>query len=157
MARYYGEISKDDFFNKIKEVMDNEEYPYEMTPKIWQDLSKINFDCENYTDYKYTEGFAEYPVGYRELKEGFHVFFVNAGGDWEYPICFIIYWGYDNKLRGYIPKNGNIWNKKEKRAYDNDEMTREIESQLNEGKFKSYYKKNCVIILKSNLPHHTRK
>lgn len=34
-----------------------------------------------------------------------------AGGDWQEPVFFIIYW--DGKdFRGYIPKDGNLWNYK---------------------------------------------
>lgn len=117
MARFYGEITKDDFLNKIKAVMDNEDYPYKMTKEISKDLLKVDFDFENYTDFKDTSGFCDYPAGYKELADGFHGFFVNAGGDWEFPICFIIYWGYNKKLRAYIPKDGNAWHKKEKCAY----------------------------------------
>lgn len=120
MARYYGEISKDDFLSKIKEVMDNEDYPYEMPKEIRKDF-KIDFDFENYTDFNDTNGFSDYPVGYKELADGFHVFFVNAGGDWEYPICFIIYWGHNKKLRAYIPKDGNAWHRKEKCAYGSND------------------------------------
>ena len=51
---------------------------------------------------------------------------MNAGGDWEFPVCFILYWG-NGKLRGYTPKDGNAWNKEERSAYDdggdhNDEI-----------------------------------
>lgn len=42
------------------------------------------------------------------------------GGDWEFPITFAVYW--DGKcLRGYIPRNGNIWNEYTKCAIGNDE------------------------------------
>jgi len=138
MARYYGNITKIDFLNKIKELMDNDDYPYEMPTQILKDLSKINFDFENYTGFDKTKGYANYPVGYKELISGFHVFFVNAGGDWEFPICYIYYWGYDNKLRAYIPKDGNAWHRKEKCAYGSnlsgeyDEL--EVENEVSEEK-----------------------
>ncbi|MDB5036981.1 MAG: hypothetical protein JWQ35_509 [Bacteriovoracaceae bacterium] len=45
---------------------------------------------------------------------------MTAGGDWENPVFFIIYW--DGKaLRGYIPTKGNLWNTDTKQAYGNDE------------------------------------
>jgi hypothetical protein len=71
------------------------------------------------------KGYSMYPVGYKELKSGFHIFFVNSGGDWEFPICFIFYWG-DNKLRAYIPQDGNSWNKKAKCAYGSEDDMFEI-------------------------------
>ena len=117
--RYYYEISKEDFLKKVSEIMDNEEYPYETSKSIEKDLDKVGFSWENYTDFSSTQGFCNYPVGYKEMKPGFHVFFAAAGGDWEIPICFIFYWG-ENELRAYIPKDGNLWNKKEKCAYGSE-------------------------------------
>jgi len=116
--RYYGEISKEKFLSQVKDIMEDEEFPYEMPERIARDIFKVSFDCENVTSFDAVEGFCDYPVGYMELKPGFHVFFANAGGDWEYPVCFLFYWGADGHLRGYTPKNGNVWNKKEKCAYD---------------------------------------
>lgn len=51
-----------------------------------------------------------------------HTFFVNAGGDWEFPICFVLYNGTSG-IRAYIPEKGNVYNKKRKCAYgsENDE------------------------------------
>lgn len=121
MPRFYTEISKEDFLSKVKTLMNNEEFPYDMSKAIEKDLGKVNFDWENYTRFNDRGGnFATYPVGYKELKPGFHVYFVNAGGDWEFPICFIFYWG-DNKLRAYIPEDGNAWNKKQKCAYGSED------------------------------------
>lgn len=116
MARFYTEISKEQFLTKVKNLMNDDEFPYELPLIIQKDLSKVNFDFENCTSFDDEEGYVKYPVGYRELKPNFHIFFVVAGGDWEYPVCFIFYWG-DNKLRAYIPSDGNVWNKKEKCAY----------------------------------------
>ncbi len=99
-------------------------------PKIIKDLSKINFDMENITFgnanpkfIKYPSdygAYGNYPVGYEVLSNGLPVLFVNAGGDWECPICFCIYFdGTD--MRAYIPKNGNVYNVKEKCAYGSEE------------------------------------
>jgi hypothetical protein len=126
--RYYTEITKEEFLLRVKDVMDNEEFPYEMPPSIIKDISKVSFDFENYTNFTDTSGFADYPVGHKEIKPGFHVFFINAGGDWEFPVCFIIYWG-DCKLRGYVPKNGNVWNKKTKCAYDDEDHKNEYDER----------------------------
>jgi hypothetical protein len=87
---------------------------------IQRDLNKVQFDWENYTRFDTIKGFSTYPVGYREVAPGFHIFFVNAGGDWEWPVCFIFYWGYEKRIRAYIPEDGNAYNKKEKTAYGSD-------------------------------------
>jgi len=140
MARFYTEIKKEDFLEKIKSIMitsddienfekdeifiDYDEFPWNLgyqtgTKNIKKDLSKVEFTFDNFTSFQYPENFSNYPVGYMELKTGFHTFFVNAGGDWEFPICFVLYWG-NKKMRAYIPKDGNAWNKKEKCAYGSE-------------------------------------
>ena len=127
--RHYTEIPKEKFVSIVKGMMNDEEYPYEMPNRIAKDILKVNFDFENFTSFNEKEGFSDYPVGYRELSPGFHVFFANAGGDWEFPVCFLFYWG-DGKLRGYTPTDGNAWNKKLKCAYDDggdyDEEVNEV-------------------------------
>ena len=104
----WDQIKKEDFLAKVRSLMVNDvedvddTFPWEMPAQISKDLSKVKFDWENYSSFDQTPpGFADYPVGYRELKPGFHVFFVNAGGDWEFPICFIFYWS-DGKLRALV-------------------------------------------------------
>jgi hypothetical protein len=42
-----------------------------------------------------------------------------AGGDWEYPVYFILYWD-GTHLRAYMPTKGNRWNTDSKEAYGND-------------------------------------
>ncbi len=103
MSRHFAEITKEEFLKKIEDVSFQED------ETILKDLDKVHFDFENYTT-KEDEPFCDYPAGYRELTNGIHAYFVNAGGDWECPICFVIYWD-GKKLRGYIPKNGNLWNR----------------------------------------------
>ena len=135
--RYYSEISKKDFLSKVKELMENDEYPYETSKSIEKDLDKVDFSWENYTTFNSTQGFCNYPFGYKELKPGMHLFFTAAGGDWEIPICFVYYWG-DGELRAYIPKDGNLWNKKEKCAYgsenDFDEAASYADGEDNQNK-----------------------
>lgn len=93
--RYYSEISKEDFLKKVEELMNSEEYPFETTKSIEKDLDKVYFSWENHNRFgnRNTENFCNYPLGYKEMKPGFHVYFTAAGGDWEIPICFIYYWG----------------------------------------------------------------
>lgn len=48
-----------------------------------------------------------------------------AGGDWEIPLCFFIY--YDGKkLRAYIPTYGNTYNTKTMSAFGNSEEDYEL-------------------------------
>jgi len=131
MARFYTEISKEDFLTEVEAVMDDEEFPYELPARLEKDLKKVDFDWENFTGFGETHGYCGYPFGYRELAPGFHVYFVNAGGDWEFPICFCFYWG-DDELRAYIPKDGNAWNKEEKCAYGSEEWGNETEGEHDE-------------------------
>lgn len=130
MIRVYKQIHKEEFLDKVKDLMESDSFPFVLPPAIARDLSKVNFDWENYTSFDDTRGFGNgyadangvistYPVGYKSLPQSFHIFYVNAGGDWEDPICFIFYWG-GRQLRAYIPERGNVWNKKEKCAYGSE-------------------------------------
>lgn len=90
-----------------------------LTPKIEADLKKCDFDTENvdcekgYDDTKKIAGF-------QTLSSGFTFLGISAGGDWESPVFFIIYYDGEN-LRAYIPLSGNPWNTDEKQAYGNNE------------------------------------
>ena len=83
-----------------------------------KDLSIVEFSGEN------TEisGFGDFgdAVGFNTLPNGVSYLGVVAGGDWECPMLFIIYWDGD-KLRAYIPTDGNPWDKKKKWAYGNSD------------------------------------
>lgn len=79
--------------------------PHELSRKVDKDLGKINFDWENYDLVKVDQLFNALPVAW-----------FYAGGDWQYPVHFIIYWS-GKEFRGYIPENGNVYNKKTKAAY----------------------------------------
>jgi len=88
-----------------------------LTYQIEKDLSKVEFDCENFECTK-QDHCPE--AGYGVTSHGLAYLCCFAGGDWEQPIYFIIYWD-GNKLRGYIPEKGNPWNKKTNVAFGNDE------------------------------------
>ena len=61
-------------------------------------------------------------LGFHEEK-GFCWLGINAGGDWEYPVFFIVY--YDGKeFRAYSPKVGNVFN------INNNEAVRNNDSDL---------------------------
>ena len=58
----------------------------------------------------------EYMEGYEMIGEGdsaFPVLWCCGGGDWEYPLVFVLYIGQKGELRGYIPEDGNVYNHKE--------------------------------------------
>ena len=94
--------------------------PYELPDQVKKDLKKVQFDFENY-EFKNGEGYqGSTPiVGWQVSTSGLPFLGVAAGGDWEFPLFFIIYWD-GKKLRGYIPTDGNTWNTDTKMAYGND-------------------------------------
>ena len=122
---------------------EDEEFPYNLPEKAIDDLAKIEFDFENWcigdADPSYEkypsdhQGYAGYPCGYQVLPSGIPVLMVNAGGDWEFPICFALY--FDGKgIRGYIPTEGNVFDRKSKMAYGNAEeeiAEEDLESLVN--------------------------
>jgi len=80
----------------------------EALPKLQKDLSKISFDFENY-EIEPNVYLTIFGVPYLRCF---------AGGDWEIPVRFFIY--FDGKdLRGYIPTKGNTFNRKTKEALGN--------------------------------------
>lgn len=75
--------------------------------KVHDDVQKIRFDYENV-----------YVEKYLELSSGVPIALVLAGGDWESPVLFALY--YDgNTFRGYVPTEGNVFNRTLKQAYGN--------------------------------------
>lgn len=133
----YKVISKELFLSMVKGLFDEEIYPYDIFPNnitetMEKDLSKIDFTLENYTEYDSTYGYRQYPMGYEELVEDFHIFWMSGGGDWEYPVCFIFYWD-GNEIRAYVPTEGNVWNKLTNAAYGNEnDNVDSIDSNNNE-------------------------
>jgi hypothetical protein len=128
MARYFTKkITIEELANNLEKTGMKRDYKY-LTPQVSKDLSKVDFDMENFSDSgSWTFGNTKNPdfpannyVGYHTLSNGLSYLGINAGGDWEWPIFFIIY--HDgNKLRGYIPKDGNTWNYLNSSAFGNDE------------------------------------
>lgn len=145
MARYSQKLSLEEFKTKCDNILKINDKakgfdPYEFSATIIKDLSKVTFDFENYNignaDPNYEKypsdysGFNGYPCGYHVLENGLPVLFVNAGGDWEIPICFCLYWD-GKKMRGYIPTDGNVYNVKEKCAYGSEEDDEENKPEGN--------------------------
>lgn len=132
MARHGKIITLDQFKDlcKTKLGVGTDDFDiYELPDAIQKDI-KIQFDYENYdlgnaepsfkdypTDH---QGYNNYPVGYEVLPNGMPILFINAGGDWECPVCFCIY--YDGKvLRAYVPTEGNVFNVKQKCAFGSED------------------------------------
>ena len=135
MSRFFKKITLDEFKEKINPILNPEDedtdgFPYNMPESISKDLKKVSFDFENYEignawknfnpDYEREKTDRDYPYGYEVLGNGMPCLFVQAGGDWEFPICFTVYFD-GSKLRGYIPSDGNLWNRKAKSAFGNEE------------------------------------
>jgi hypothetical protein len=132
MSRFYEKIHLADFKFRIDKLFLKYANDYEFTTQIETDLSKVEFDRENITTPNDELSFGGYPVGHMTIGNDLHVYFTNAGGDWEFPVCFIIYWD-GKQLRAYIPEDGNVWNKKTKMAYgneDGEDDQEELEKQV---------------------------
>lgn len=89
--------------------------------KIGRDLGHV-MDFEN-AGYEESEGFGVYKsiLGPRYFGK-IPAVGCYAGGDWEFPVFFLIFLEEDGKtLRAYIPKEGNIWNYDSKEAFGNNE------------------------------------
>ena len=120
--RYFEKISEREFQQKIDKALEKNDLLSELTADVKKDLSKVQFDIENIDDqqaYGHNRKMGRL-IGLHTLKNGLTFLGVNAGGDWEAPIFFIIYWD-GKKLRGYIPVEGNSWNTDTREAYGNDE------------------------------------
>ena len=129
-GRTAAKISPKEFEEKIKDIyeknkeddrkfsLDNFVYRFcnnykDDKPKelsaLLDDISKIDYDCENLG-----------AIGKVETRKGITYLKCYAGGDWECPILFFIYWD-GKRFRGYIPTYGNAFNRKLKRAFGNDD------------------------------------
>lgn len=147
MPRFFEKTTLGEFKERVKYLFEeppkgDRPFPYSLPKHIENDLKKVEFDFENYEvrdgdplhyDPKYDSGgFCEYPCGFEVLKNGMPCLFVNAGGDWEYPICFVLYWD-GRKIRAYIPEEGNVYNKEKKSAYGNNDGEEPEDSELPDG------------------------
>ncbi len=92
---------------------------HDLSSQIRRDLSKCEFDLENVNC---VEGYGSTKsiIGFRTLSNGLTYLGVSAGGDWEQPVYFILYFS-GTELRAYIPTEGNPWNTDAKQAYGNNE------------------------------------
>lgn len=159
MSRHFEKLTQQEFFDKIKPSItkllkedrwfDPKDLPttgsefikyldswaMDMYDKlIDSDLSKILFNNENLdTDSSYN-GIKSKIFGLQTLPNGMPFVGVSAGGDWEWPICFILYWD-GSKFRGYIPEKGNHFNKYTKTAYGSEDDGKSVtEAQIEKAK-----------------------
>ena len=148
-GRYADKISKQDLMFLIDSKISwskNESLVHKVNellilPEIEKDLSKIIFDNENITT---TDSFGNNAegnplIGFQTFENGFTFLGVEAGGDWEYPIFFIIY-SSNEKLRAYIPSCGNMVNLDTKTAFGS-----ELDSLQDENKLFLKYQKLGIL------------
>lgn len=86
------------------------EFGYSNT-KARKDLEKIDFDFENAGKEFLEENLKS------TLPDGTAFIWCWAGGDWEYPVRFVLYIDPKDELRAYIPDEGNVYCRKCKSAY----------------------------------------
>ena len=90
--------------------------PWNLGDKAYKDF-KVEFDWENY-EFKENHHL-DFPLGYKLLDNDVPVLFGYAGGDWEFPVGFCLYWDGKN-IRAYVPTDGNTYNLEHKSAYGNN-------------------------------------
>lgn len=108
--------------------------------KVLGDWSKVDFDLENC-----------YIEKTNIMSSGIPYIVFRCGGDWQEPVYAIIYFDGMN-LRGYVPKDGNTYDVKNKKAYDADvaytpdfsKMFTDIENRI---KVKGEYKYQQKVII----------
>lgn len=114
------EASKDEWC-ETEDDLDSTNIIYTLPPEDFN----IVFDCENFVtpleNYNIEDEYND--VDFIQL-DGFSIALCYAGGDWEYPVWFCIYIDDNNKLRVYIPTNGNTFNKYTKTAFGSEESTK---------------------------------
>ena len=125
-------------FTKLKDLPMNtitledlDENIHDMEPvyeAISKDASLPDFDLENFgctpndeDDYLN----AGELLGLRKSATGVSYIGINAGGDWEIPLYFIMY-KEDGELKAYVPSNGNTYNKRFHTAYGSEMETEEF-------------------------------
>lgn len=131
MSRTFEPITQSELLTKIKKaaepLMDEGHNPG-LPTQVWHLLEegmfdndlKVNVDFENFeceTGKGYNGCIAI--CGPQSVNTGLVFVGCTAGGDWEVPVFFIIYWD-GKKLRAYVPTDGNTWNTDTKAAYGNN-------------------------------------
>lgn len=110
----FSEISPSDY----KELIDayvKIRVAYDASAPANKDVKKIDFDFEN--SGATTEFYDKDIDKHSQLTDGTAIVWAYAGGDWEFPVQFILYLDPKNKIRAYIPSDGNVYCHKCKCAY----------------------------------------
>lgn len=81
---------------------------------VSNDISKVSFDFENFEEN--ADNIETIILNHKMLR----FIWCSAGGDWEYPVNYIVYLDNKYRWRGYVPQMGNPYNHKTKQAFGND-------------------------------------
>ena len=92
-------------YNALVEHYIYERCAYNTSVSAHKDLSKVNFDFENYEVDEADTDLATH----RKLPDGTEIIWCWAGGDWESSVSFVFYLDPNDKIRAYIPKKGNSY------------------------------------------------
>lgn len=114
-ARNFAPISIDELKAKIDAALAGAGNRYNLRTVIEADL-KVKFGFENFEQKRNRSAADNSLMGYHTEVNGLTYCGLSAGDDGEFPVFFVVYWD-GNKLRAYIPTEGNIWNKKTNKAY----------------------------------------
>lgn len=117
-GRKYATIGVEDLERRVRAVMADggDPNPHMLRDRLDDDL-KVSFDFENFYDSERDGVGPEGLMGPRTLG-GLTFWGMCAGGDWEHPVYFILYWD-GKKVRAYVPARGNPWNRRAKAAIGN--------------------------------------
>lgn len=110
----FSEISPSDYEELIDAYVEIR-VAYDASAPANKDVKKIDFDFEN--SGASTEFYDKDIDKHSQLTDGTAIIWAYAGGDWEFPVNFILYLDPKNKIRAYIPSDGNVYCHKCKCAY----------------------------------------
>lgn len=75
-----------------------------------------------------TERFGDvYKAGFDEI-DGVPVYVAVAGGDWEFPVCYMVYWNGVG-LDYFVPSVGNVYNNMTNTAYGSEIVNDNIDDE----------------------------
>lgn len=113
-------MTEKEFQEIIKERI-NSVPKYDFQKSIEKDLT-VRFDWENFDYSTKTLNGVTRRKRWWGIKSIYYFPFLccYAGGDWEYPVFFIIYLDGKNKIRAYVPRDGNVYDEETNQAYSND-------------------------------------
>jgi len=108
----FASINPADYNDLIESYIDSE-LAYKDNTLASKDLKKVDFDFENHEVDEEDPDLATH----RKLPDGTEIIWCWAGGDWESSVSFVLYLDPNDKIRAYIPKNGNCYCTKCKTAW----------------------------------------